>query len=240
VISYVSERLEIASEMVDHILAAFDTGSIVLLTWQMSKPENTHWQAKLRNEVSPIDSLDSRTLDRLTILHPISMETLRLHAPVGGNQVRVSPSFQPTALHHPSQSPLTIPPNTRIHVQAWSLHRNPAVFPDPDTWNPDRWLSSSSQQLLEMNRWFWAFGSGPRMCAGNNLAMIELKAATAGIRGRLETELVDDGPGRGMVQNMGFIGGPLGHDWEYLKIKLRRVGETSRPLEGGGGDLFPS
>jgi cytochrome P450 len=77
-----------------------------------------------------------------------------------------------------------------------------------------------------MYRWFWALGSEARMCAGNNLAMIELKAVMAGIWGAFATESVDNGPSRVMVPNMGFFGGPLGHDGEYLKIKLRRVGET--------------
>ncbi|KAK6432132.1 hypothetical protein LTR95_011697 [Oleoguttula sp. CCFEE 5521] len=208
--------------MVDHIFAGFDTGSITLmfLAWQVSKPENSDWQQQLCCEVARLDTLDSRTLDKQPVLHAVIMESLRLHAPVGGNQVRISPSNRTVLLQHPDNISTEIPPGTRIHAQAWSLHRNPAVFPEPDSWNPDRWLSSSSSQILEMNRWFWAFGSGSRMCAGTNLAMIEQKSVTAAVWRAYKTELVD---GEAMVQNMGFIGGPLGKDGIYLTVRLTVV-----------------
>jgi hypothetical protein len=52
------------------------------------------------------------------------------------------------------------------------LHRNGAVFADPEAWEPSRWLRAADDpQLREMNRWFWAFGSGGRMCVGSNLAL---------------------------------------------------------------------
>ncbi|KAK3072458.1 hypothetical protein LTR53_006785 [Teratosphaeriaceae sp. CCFEE 6253] len=215
-------RLQIASEMKDHIFAGFDTGSVALLflAWQLSKPENQVWQDELRSEISTLpDSSNARALDGLPILHAIIMETLRLHAPVSGNQVRVSPA-KPTLLGIPGQPVVDLPPNTRIHAQAWSLHRNASVFHDPDRWNPGRWLDSSPEQLKEMSRSFFAFSSGARMCIGNNLAMIEMKLVTASIWRTFRTELVD---GTGMVHNGGYIGGPLGSDGKYLMLKLKSL-----------------
>jgi len=58
------------------------------------------------------------------------------------------------------------------------------------------------------------------MCAGNNFAMIELKAVTASIWKTFQTEIVD---GKGMVQNRGFLGGPMGSDGRYLELKLQSV-----------------
>ncbi|KAK3110218.1 hypothetical protein LTR53_015706 [Teratosphaeriaceae sp. CCFEE 6253] len=202
-------RLEIASEMKDHIFAGFDTGSVALLflAWELSKPQNAVWQDKLRGEIATLaDSSDARALDVLPLLQATIMETLRLHAPVGGNQVRVSPA-KPTLLSIPEQPVVELPPNTRIHAQAWSLHRNASVFHDPNRWNPGRWLDSSPEQLKEMNRSFFAFSSGARMCIGNNLAMIEMKLVTASIWRTFRTQLVD---GTGMVHNGGYIGGPWG------------------------------
>jgi cytochrome P450 len=40
------------------------------------------------------------------------------------------------------------------------------VFPDFETWKPERWLEADKEQKEEMKKWFWAFGSGARMCLG--------------------------------------------------------------------------
>jgi hypothetical protein len=52
------------------------------------------------------------------------------------------------------------------------LHRNEEVFQEPEMWRPERWLEATQDERDEMARWFWAFGSGGRMCIGNNLAVI--------------------------------------------------------------------
>lgn len=220
-----NQKLEVASEMVDHVFAGFDTGSIILLylAWELSKPENAVWEAKLQSELAQTPSHSSaRQLDSLPLLQAILMETLRLHAPVSGNSVRVTPpGGSPAASFRvPGQPAVTLPPNVRIHAQAWSLHRNSSTFPEPESWKPHRWLQSSVDELKDMNRWFWAFGSGSRTCAGNNFAMLELKAVVSSIWRNFKTELVD---GSGMVHSGGFISGPVGNEGTYLRLKLKAV-----------------
>jgi cytochrome P450 len=34
-----------------------------------------------------------------------------------------------------------IPKNSIIFTATWAIHHNPAEFPDPDTFNPDRYLA---------------------------------------------------------------------------------------------------
>ena len=43
------------------------------------------------------------------------------------------------------------------------MHYNPDVFPDPHTFNPDRWLQPGSSKLDEH---LVAFSRGPRSCTG--------------------------------------------------------------------------
>lgn len=204
-------RLEIASELLDHTLAGFDTSGITLtwLAYELSRPHNLDWQDKLRAEIAAAGkSLDAKTVDGLSILHAVLMETLRLHAAIPGNQPRVTPSI-PVSLGDTEAGIVftRIPPGTRVQSQAWSLHRNPSVFPEPDVWNPARWLTSDINANKEMTRWFWAFGSGGRMCVGSNLAMLDMKATIVALWGSFSTELVD---GQGMMPNGGYMAEPLG------------------------------
>jgi len=65
------------------------------------------------------------------------------------------------------------PPGTVISCTPYSLHLNPAVFPDPLTFQPERWLEPTE----EMVRDAIPFGLGPRQCIARNLASVELFCA---------------------------------------------------------------
>ncbi|KAJ9215362.1 hypothetical protein DTO166G4_3016 [Paecilomyces variotii] len=196
------QRLDIACEMFDHLTAGHETSAVGLtyLFWEMSKRPDL--QKELREELltlsptityptqsSTTPELPSpKSIEALPLLNAIVTETLRLHAPIPGIQPRVTPYPACTLVGYDN-----IPPNTRVNAQAYSLHRNPDVFPDPETWQPKRWLKpADSPELEEMRRWFWAFGSGGRMCVGSNLALQEMKLTVAAIYTNYTTSIVDD------------------------------------------------
>ncbi|KKY23470.1 putative cytochrome p450 monooxygenase [Phaeomoniella chlamydospora] len=196
------QRLEIASEMLDHLGAGHETSAICLTYLQWELCRNPNWQKRLREELQTLspaiawppkteeefDLPSPRSVDELKVLHAVLMETLRLHAPIPGNEPRITPMKRCTLAGYPN-----IPPNIRVQAQPYSLHRNPDVFPEPESWLPERWLlPSSSEQLKEMHRWFWAFGSGGRMCIGSNLAMQEMKLVTAAMYTNYTTSIIDD------------------------------------------------
>lgn len=171
------QRNDIACEMYDQLTAGFETSAVGLtyLFWELSKHPEV--QEKLREELQSLDppillqstALPSpKSIDSLPLLEAIVTETLRLHAPIPGIQPRVTPAPSCSLAGYDD-----IPPNTRVNAQAYSLHRNPEVFPEPETWQPKRWLKeeNTSTELEERRRWFWAFGSGGRMCVGSNLAL---------------------------------------------------------------------
>lgn len=216
-----SNRLEMASEMLDHVLAGFDTSSITLtwLTWELSRAPNTEWQVKLRNEISGLKgSKDAKQVDGLPVLHACLMETLRLHAAIPGNQPRMTPAS--ANLGTSSHLASNLPAGIRVQSQAWSLHRNPEVFAEPDTWLPGRWLKASEAELREMGKWFWAFGSGGRMCVGSNLAMLEMKNVMVAIWGQFRTVVDDD---EGMVHNGGYLAEPFGKDGKFLVLRFKKL-----------------
>lgn len=174
-------RLEIASEMLDQLGAGHETSALALtyLYWELSHSPDL--QKRLRDELLTLEPPiiwpmkadrefalpPSKSIDRLPFLHAVIMETLRLHAPIPGIEPRVTPRGGCTL-----GSYTNIPANVRVSAMPYALHRNEQVFPEPERWNSDRWLKPADSPVLkEMLRWFWAFGSGGRMCIGSNLAM---------------------------------------------------------------------
>ncbi|EEH43034.2 uncharacterized protein PADG_07854 [Paracoccidioides brasiliensis Pb18] len=196
------QRLEIACEMYDHLTAGHETSAVALtyLYWELSR--HPELQTELRQELEtlsprisaplgaepPTELPHPKSIDALPLLNAIVLETLRLHSPIPGGQPRITPAT-PTSLagYH------NIPPNIRVNAQAYSLHLNPDVFPAPASFVPRRWFKAEDSADLEvMGRWFWAFGSGGRMCVGSNLALQEIKLVAAIIYSNFTTKIVDD------------------------------------------------
>lgn len=171
----------IASEALDQIGAGHETSGITLTYYMHQLSQRPSLQSSLRAEILtlsppiqypscniiPHSLPSSRCLDALPLLHATIMETLRLHAPIPGPQPRLTPPT-PTSL---ANSP-PLPSGVRVSANAHCLHRNPEVFPNPEEWRPERWLDAKKETQDEMMRWFWAFGSGGRMCIGRNFAML--------------------------------------------------------------------
>jgi cytochrome P450 len=44
------------------------------------------------------------------------------------------------------------------------MHRNATIFPNPDTFDPERWLDADTAKRLE--RYLVAFSKGSRQCVG--------------------------------------------------------------------------
>ncbi|KAF4994608.1 hypothetical protein FDECE_13065, partial [Fusarium decemcellulare] len=180
---------QLASECADHFLAGIDTTSdtLMFLIWCLSLSQNKPFQDKLRAEVLslPTESLNqhgyprAEASDRCIYLNAVIKETLRLHAPL--------PSTEPRSLDDDSVvDGYTIPAKTVVGMSPWILHRNPEVFKDPLVFNPDRWLGPDAQEL---NRWFWGFSSGGRMCIGMHLAMAEMTTLVAALYREYQTSI---------------------------------------------------
>ncbi|USP76281.1 uncharacterized protein yc1106_03555 [Curvularia clavata] len=162
------DDLDIASECADHLLAGIDTTSdtLMFIIWCLSLPRNAHVQQKLVEECKAIPedeihegAVNIRTADSMPYLNAIIKETLRLFAPLPSSEPRLSRADAVVDDYN-------IPRGTVCSMAPYSLHRNENVFPDSHDWKPERWLNQDKTKLTEMERWFWAFSSGARMCIG--------------------------------------------------------------------------
>ncbi|XP_013863208.1 cytochrome P450 2U1 [Austrofundulus limnaeus] len=73
----------------------------------------------------------------------------------------------------------TIPKGTVIVPNLYSVHRDPAVWDDPDTFNPKRFLDDEGK--LDKKEFFVPFGIGRRVCMGEKLAKMELFLTVSGL-----------------------------------------------------------
>lgn len=111
---------------------------------------------------------DQRYLDALV------KETLRIRSPVSV-----------AAARHPLE-PFEIGQHRidaqYIIVNAWGVHLDPAVHPEPDRFNPQRFLEPTPEYS------FLPFGGGAHRCLGAALAQLEMKVALGAILSRYGLE----------------------------------------------------
>ncbi|GKT97551.1 benzoate 4-monooxygenase cytochrome P450 [Colletotrichum tofieldiae] len=177
------DGLDIASEVADHFLAGIDTTSdtLMFVIWALSRPENKKYQERLIAELDCIPPIScnkdgnptAEAADKLPYLDAVIKEGLRLYAPLPASEPRSLPIDTTIDGYY-------IPAGTVVSMSPYTLHRNPAIFPEPLKFNPERWLGECGD-VIEMKKWFWAFSSGGRMCIGIHLAMAEMTTLLAAL-----------------------------------------------------------
>jgi cytochrome P450 len=76
-----------------------------------------------------------------------------------------------------------LPAGTRVAPNIYLTHMNPAVFPEPERFLPERFLDSGA------DTYSWIpFGGGIRRCLGASFAMYEMKVVIPAILRRVEIE----------------------------------------------------
>lgn len=88
---------------------------------------------------------------------------------------------------------MEIPPGVTVGMDAYHMHANETVFPDPLEFKPERWLDSPKgpNGLHPLAHYLVPFSKGSRACVGIHLAYMEMFTAVATIFRRHDFELFD-------------------------------------------------
>jgi cytochrome P450 len=160
----------IAAEMMDNLQAGHE-GTAITVTYMMCELSRNHRvMDRLRQELLTLrTSPSAQDIEALPFLDAVLLETMRLYPAAFGPFPRNVPMKGATL------GGFHVPGGTTVSASVYCLHQNPAVFPSPDQWLPDRWITASADDRKLMNKWLWAFGSGSRMCIGNHLAIRSMR-----------------------------------------------------------------
>jgi cytochrome P450 len=82
----------------------------------------------------------------------------------------------------------TLPAGSNIVVSPWVTHRDERFFPNPNEFRPERWSAGQENALPKFA--YFPFGGGPRMCIGNNFALMEAAVLLAAVAQRFRVSLV--------------------------------------------------
>ncbi|WP_275539790.1 cytochrome P450 [Streptomyces hyaluromycini] len=145
---------------------------------------------------------------RLPYLDRVITETLRLHHP---GWLVTRRTTEETRLGE-----WTLPAGTELAYCQHAMHRDPERFPDPLTFDPDRWTDAAQEPPPGA---FVPFGDGKHKCMGDRFALTEMVTALATMLRSVRLEL-DEGQVIGQVAR--------------LTVRPRALRMTVRPRAGVG------
>lgn len=159
---------EIRDNSVSYIVAGSDTTALSLTYLVWAVLSNPSVKAELLEEVQAMDEDSSEMqLREAKYLKWTIDETLRLYGAAQSSLPRVVPPGGAMICDRWFEG------GTIVACQAYSMHRDPAAFPDPMRFNPRRWENLTK----EMRDAFCPFGGGARVCIGLHLARMEMRQA---------------------------------------------------------------
>ncbi|NEO88533.1 MAG: cytochrome P450 [Spirulina sp. SIO3F2] len=175
---------QLLDEVITLINAGHETTATTLAwTWYLL---GTHpnVMANLQHEVDTILQDEAPTFAQLAQLQytrRVLDESLRLRPPGMGLVPRV-------ALEDDEIQGYFIPKGSVFNIVTYFIGRHPDFWPNPDQFDPDRFLPEQAKQRYKFA--YLPFGAGPHACIGKNLALMEATLILVMIIQRFHIQLV--------------------------------------------------
>ncbi len=203
---------EITGLLLAGMFAGHHTSSVTTSWALLELLRNPHTLQKAVAEVDRVFGsgvpVTHAALRELSYTENVVKEALRLHPPLFMLVRKALKDFQ--------YKGYVIPAGTWIVVSPTVSHRMSSVFPNPDTFDPDRFLREDEMHDFA----YIAFGGGRHKCLGNAFALLQIKSILALLLGQFEFGLYGDA----IEDNFqGLVVGPK----EPCRVRYRRRQDAS-------------
>jgi cytochrome P450 len=158
---------DIVNHMIFLLMAAHDTSTITMSSMAYHLARFPEWQEKARAESVSAGDCDYDGVVGLELLDRVMKESMRLCSPV--------PSLPRVAVRETSLNGYRIPEGAFVTVSPFYNHHDPAYWPDPTRFDPDR-FSAERREDHSHRMAFEPFGGGVHKCIGMHFAGIQVRA----------------------------------------------------------------
>jgi len=177
----------VRDECMTTFLAGHETAAATLTWWAWCMASNPVAQAAARDEVNQVLRGGAPTPDTRPALRYVAQtieETMRLYpaAPL----LISRRALRPIAL-----GAWQFPARTMFMLPVQLMHHDPRWFPEPASFHPSRFADDAPQVPRGA---YMPFGTGPRVCLGQHLAMAEMTVIAAMVLQRFSMSVPDGMP----------------------------------------------
>ncbi len=173
---------QLRDEVVTIFAAGHETTAVAMSwTWYLLS-QHPQYEARLHLELDQVLAGQAprfADLEQLPYTRMVFEEALRLYPPAF--------SLTRVAVADDRVGPHRIPKGAMVTLSPWVTHRDPRLWPDPERFDPDRFLPEAVRQRHKFA--YFPFGGGPRVCIGNSFALMEGRLILAALAQRYRLRL---------------------------------------------------
>lgn len=170
-----SSQAEVQQPLIDHIMTTLFGGyetTATGLTWLwIALSRQPEIARRITDEVDRVigpGEINHDGLEQLTYTDMVVTESLRVYPPFWGG-------FR-TAYRDDVIEGVRIPAGSSIILSAYAIQRDPRIWANPDTFDPERFRDGAPSHHRFA---YFPFGIGPRTCIGKIFALAEMKLVVA-------------------------------------------------------------
>jgi cytochrome P450 len=180
---------QLRDEVMTLFLAGHETTSLALAHTIYLLAKHPEVERRLMSELDEVLAGRLPTVEdakSLRYTKQVLDESMRLYPPAWATGREVSRDVEIAGYR--------IPKGSQLLMSQWLVHRDARFFPDPEAFDPDRWLPERAKLIPRYA--YFPFGGGPRVCIGNHFAMLEATLLLAVLMQRHHFELL---PGQSLA-----------------------------------------
>lgn len=226
--------------------AGAGTTAAAMMSFCLAMCLHPEWQKKLQEEVDRVTGTripDFDDIPQLPTARAVIKEVMRWRPVTAGGV--------PHELTKDDEySGFNFEAGTIFHANQWAIHRDPELYPDPESFRPERWLDPAWPQTYREPltkhpnlQNYSCFGFGRRICPGQNIAERSLNLLTARIGWALDLRRKTDAKGEMLPlpdydYTIGFNVQPRHFQFDIVARSPKRAEAVLNALQKGrGGEL---
>ena len=199
---------EVVANAVLVLAAGYETTATLLTYASYSLAKNPEKQQKLREEILSAyeaagNKINYEDLSTLKYLDSVICETLRLYSPLIRLERQCTADYNLEIKVEGKTKKLLIKKGDIIRFPIYAIHHDPTYYPNPDEWEPERFMPENKHLLTPYT--YLPFGGGPRNCIGMRFALMEAKLALAKTMLSLKFVLCDKTPSKPDMTQAGIL-----------------------------------
>ncbi|XP_011866847.1 PREDICTED: cytochrome P450 9e2-like isoform X3 [Vollenhovia emeryi] len=160
---------DMVSQAFIFFLAGFDTSSTLMCFAAHELAVNREIQERLYEEIQQHlaegnGEISYESLSKMSYMDMVISEALRKYPPVVFIDRLCTKKYE-LPPSQPGGKSVIIEPDNALIFPVYALHHDPAYFPNPDKFDPERFSEENKDNILPYT--YLPFGHGPRKCIGS-------------------------------------------------------------------------
>ncbi|CAF9909311.1 MAG: hypothetical protein HETSPECPRED_008940 [Heterodermia speciosa] len=173
-----TDRVKIRSELLNLLLAGRDTTAALMANVFFELSRRPEMQSRVRREIDTCIGAGLPTFEgikSMKYLRAVFNESLRTHPIVPENSRQaVQDTVLPLGGGEDGKSPALIKKGQLLAWSSYSMHRRGDLYgEDAAEFRPERWLDDANEKGLRVGWEYLPFNGGPRICIGQQFALLE-------------------------------------------------------------------